>query len=254
MSSLIKWVGGKAHLLSEIKKHVKSPFSTFIDPFLGGGSTLEMFSDTSSIVADTNFILISFFACVKHNCKETYKALECLAKVYRDFPDKEQFYYHIREEFNESPDPFNFYFLIRCGFNGLYRVNSKGKFNVPWGKRDIMYLPEYSEFERWSNILSNSTLGVSDFRRTLQAADKTSLVYCDSPYHEAFRSYSCSGFSDKDHTDLRDLLASLPCQFISTNNDTPFIRELYSSFNIYPIESTYRIGRSASKELLITNR
>jgi DNA adenine methylase len=287
----VKWAGGKSQLITEIEREIYKVDATnkvfsYIEPFVGGGAILfwilQKFPNIKKVVInDINKDLINAYKTVRDDVDELICELESLQGKYyacASEDKKRDFFLNLRDEFNQKnlEDIKNtslFIFLNRTCFNGLYRVNSKGLFNVPFGKYLKPKICDKETLLADSRYLRKVVILNDDFEKTFTFANNSSVFYFDPPYRpisttSSFTSYSKDGFNDSEQIRLKyfcDKISSQGARFILSNSD-PNTREKQDSFfdNLY---STYRIERvfasrmvnsKADKrgklsELLITN-
>jgi DNA adenine methylase len=269
MKPFIKWAGGKRQSLSEINKLIPK-YNTYIEPFLGGGSVFFSIyhPKNSHYLFDINNDLIRTYRCIRDNVEDLTFELTKLSDSYYSSVDSKEYYYLIRERYNNKPldsvmKSAYFIFLNKTCFNGLYRVNKKGSFNVPFGyyKKPLIY---NSNLISISSVLKNAFIDILDFRDLHNYIRKNTFIYFDPPYmpvnKTSFTSYTNTSFSEKDQTDLANIIKSVSskAKIMMSNSSSPLVYELYKDFNICEIYSRRSInsdssGRSKIKELLITN-
>ena len=275
MKPIIKWVGGKTQLLEHIRKRLPPSFvdQRYYEPFLGGGAVLldlTYLKSVNAVASDTNPELINMYNQVRDNVSKVIIELEKLDVCHESYSDPKAFYYDVRKDFNthlSSRTPTQaarFIYLNKHCFNGLYRVNSKGEFNVPFNgkKTGGSFDPEH--LIKVSVQLKNTTLFCDDFENVVEDATAHDFVFFDSPYAPltptSFTDYTKEGFKYEDHLRLADLFKELTnrgCYCMLTNHDTPLIRELYKDFNIEVVDVRRSINRNGNdrkgKEVIITN-
>lgn len=270
MEPFIKYVGGKRQLLPIINEKKPKEFNNYFEPFVGGGAVFLDINPKQAIINDLNFDLINCYIQIRDNLDELVKILD---KLQRDFnkldndEDKANYFYDIREKFNHSSG-FNMIkragyliFLNKSCFNGLYRCNSKGEFNVPFGKKKKLNLYDLDNLKAISEKLNNDTIIMNgDFESACETINKGDFVFFDSPYYETFDTYQKGGFSEEDHKRLNNLFKELDKKGVYcmlTNSDTDFIKELYKDFNVEEIEVKRMVNSDASNrkgwEVIITN-
>ncbi|MBK5127721.1 Dam family site-specific DNA-(adenine-N6)-methyltransferase [Streptococcus parasanguinis] len=275
MQPFVKWAGGKRQLLSEIKKRIPSNFNTYYEPFIGGGALLLELEHTPSIISDNNHVLIEAYKTIRDFPGDLKRQLDIIQAEHNSIEDKEknkEFYYSRREEFNSimySDDDLIrkttlFIYLNKACFNGLYRVNQKGFFNVPSNQKTRITLYNERNIDEISSFLKNVKIYNQDFEKTVETAKKGDLVFFDSPYAplnpQSFDTYTKEGFSIDEHVRLANLYKSLSKKgvfCILTNHNTELIRELYQDFTIEEVnvkrlinsDSKNRVG----KEIIVTN-
>ncbi len=251
---LLKWAGGKSGLLSQISDHLPQSCSTYFEPFLGGGAVyFALENPEKAVINDANAELFVFYEVVRDHPRELMDALDALAKEY-----SEEFYYELRS--SEPRDPVakaaRTVFLNKTGFNGLYRQNSTGAFNVPFGKR--VKCP--SLYDRENTLLAASKLAHAkicnlDFADIISQAGPGDLVYCDPPYEplsttSSFNAYRGGGFSQSEQ--LRLLKSCLEAQargawVLVSNSSAPFILNLYKDFELAKVTANRAVNSKGSR-------
>jgi len=267
----LKWAGGKRQLLPEIRKHIPQEFNHYYEPFVGAGAVLFDLEPNKAIINDVNSELINVYKVIKNNIEELIEDL----KKHKNEPD---YFYEIRgmdrtKEYKQlSPvkKASRLIYLNKTCFNGLFRVNSRGEFNVPFGKYKNPKIVN-EEILRATNIyFNNNQISIlnTDFTKAVSNAQKGDFVYFDPPYDpltetSSFTSYSLNGFNKDDQERLRDTFLELHnrgCYVLLSNSDTEFIKEIYDHPNI-KIEKVYAnrninskgSGRGKISEVLIRN-
>ena len=270
MKPIVKWAGGKTQLLPYIKEMIPSKFNNYFEPFLGGGAVLFDVLPSAANVNDINPELINMYEQVKENPNSVIECLEKIDFNHENSEDPKQFFYTIREEFNSnllsntSEQAARFIYLNKHCFNGLYRVNSKGLFNVPFNTKLKGASFDEKNILEISNFLQHVVLELGDFESACLKAKKGDFVFFDSPYAPlnptSFISYTKEGFEYKDHVRLSDLFKKLTDDGVFcmlTNHNTELVRELYKDFNIKTVQVHRNINSDASKrkgeEVIITN-
>lgn len=238
----LKWAGGKTQLIPELSKYVPASFNKYIEPFIGGGAFFFHLNPSKAIIADLNEELIITYKAVQQHVEEVISTL-------RTFKNKESFYYQLRAT---SVNTLTFVeraarlvYLNKTCFNGLYRVNKKGQFNVPYGKEDRNFLNETS-LRAVSEFLKETTILYADYKSTLlKHAQEGDFLFLDPPYyplgkHSSFKQYIKEPFYHEDHILLKqefDKLVAKGCYVLLTNSAHPFILELYKEYRIEIIET-----------------
>ncbi len=259
----LKWAGGKGQLIPQYIPHFPKHFSTYYEPFLGGGAIFFYLQPAQSFLMDINPELVNVFCCVRD---EVEKLIELL-KQHRDRHCPE-YYYFMRSQISASnvERAARLIYLNKTCFNGLYRENSKGQFNVPLGRYKNPAICDPEHLRAASRALQNARIEVQPFEAVLAYARSfKDFVYFDPPYHpisatSKFTSYNRYTFSSEDQIRLRDTFATLAnrgVQVMLSNSDCPFIRDLYRGFTIHTIQAARSINSNAEKrgkitELLIT--
>lgn len=270
----LKWVGGKGKIVDQIMHVLPEGYNRYFEPFVGGGALLFALKPESGHISDTNVVLMEAFGHVKENATRVISELKTLQDQYWALPDleaKKDFYLEKREVFNSlSNDDFEktvlLIFLNKTCFNGMYRENSRGEFNVPFGKHERPTICDEDNIEVVSRQLQKITMSTDSYELAVESASKGDLIYFDPPYHplnvtSSFTDYQAGGFKAKDQEKLRDtfkMLSDRGCFVVLSNSYTPLILELYKDFNLHEIYAARSInskgaGRGKIKELLITN-
>ena len=286
----VKWVGGKTQLLEDIKKALPMDLSlrekvTYVEPFVGGGAVLfwilqEYPNITRAVINDINAELICTYRVIQNDVEGLIIELKRLQEQYLPLnaEARKDFFMTQRERFNEAEKTdFEtaalFIFLNRTCFNGLYRVNSKGKFNVPHGRYSNPKICDEETLRADSALLQRVEILCGDFAQTGRYAGENVLYYFDPPYRPltetaAFTSYSKGGFDDAEQKRLRDFcdqIAAMRSLFVASNsdpqnvdNDDDFFDHLYRMFNIKRVSAARMINskgdrRGAISEIMISN-
>lgn len=272
----LKWAGGKKQLLPDIITRFPSGINKYAEPFIGAGSVflkvVQRFDINEYYISDINNDLILAYKVIKNNVNELISILKDIGLLYSklDMEKKEKLYYDIREKFNNnrSNDIETvawFIFLNKSCFNGIFRVNPKGRFNVPFSYNKILSIGT-NNIERVSYLLNKNNIKIcsGDFSDCESFVDEHTFVYFDPPYYTSknnFTSYSKGDFGKEDHIRLSTfykLLNNKNAKLMLSNSDDEFLRMLYSEYNINTVlakRSINSIGsnRGKVKELLITN-
>ncbi|MEG0879511.1 MAG: Dam family site-specific DNA-(adenine-N6)-methyltransferase [Malacoplasma sp.] len=261
----VKWVGGKRQLLNVIVDMLPDKFEKYIEPFLGGGALFFYLQPKISIVNDINWELINSLKTIRAN----YIALiECL-DLYNSKHD-ETFFYQLRKEYSNLDDinmAARFIYLNKTCFNGIYRVNKKNEFNVPFNNKVKVNLYSKENIKNISEFLNTSKVSIhnDDFSKILLMAKKNDFVFVDPPYDtndNQFTSYTKTGFGKEEQNKLADLLDKLNdngVKWMMTNSPTDFICKRYNKYNQKIIDVNRMINSDASKringakEIIITN-
>ena len=260
---IIKWPGGKNWLYKNNKDLLSFQYRNYIEPFMGGGSMFFNLNPNKAYLADINPRLINLYIELRDNYEELFSSVDSLICSH-----SEKQYYKIRAEFNSSnPKPEYFLYLNRTCFNGVYRENMKGEFNVPIGKRNSSYFPfTLDDFKKYSEMLSKANLSTQGFESTLQNAKKNDFIYIDPPYlknennYESFRKYGKDIFNMEDLYLLSEILESLSseCKILISNFDLNNVKELFPNWNMRSVKQMSYIsgsskGRKEMEEVLIYN-
>lgn len=263
----IKWVGGKSQLLPEILARLPERFETYHEPFLGGGALFFALQPDSSILSDINPELINTYRVVRDS---VHSLIDDLKRHHY----QEEYYYTVRnidrsETFQKWTDvqrASRFIYLNKTCFNGLYRVNSKGHHNVPFGRYSNPTICDEESLLACSIALSNTNISVAPIGSLLDRARRGDFVYFDPPYAPLtttsnFTNYAESGFGSSDQEALRDLCIELDkrgVKFLLSNSSAPLILELYSEFELEFVQATRAVNSNAKKrgkidEVLVRN-
>ena len=268
----VKWVGGKRSIIQDLRAIMppEDSYKNYFEPFVGGGRLFfeSAFSSKRSFLSDVNENLIYSYDWVK---KDPARLLERLEELKKDH--SKESYYEARKEFQytanqkrqEKEDTLSkaalFIYLNKTCYNGLYRVNSKGEFNVPMGSYKNPSIYDEQNIFNCSKLLQNTEISVKNYRDVKPR--KNDFVYLDPPYDEAFAQYNKDGFGKKSQEILFAYIENLDRKGVSlmlSNADTELIRKLYSDkkFYLHSIDSVRSISckssqRGKQKELLITN-
>ena len=274
MKPIIKWVGGKGGNLPYIRDRLPKEFNTYYEPFLGGAAVLLDLNPANAVVNDINPELINMYLQIKNNVEEVIDWLDIINECREKADDKKQYYYVERQMFNEhlgerggAEVPWQaarFVYLNKHCFNGLYRVNSKGEFNVPFNGKVSGKFFDPDHLRELSSRLQNIRILNTDFEAAVKDASVGDFVFFDSPYAPitatSFTDYTKEGFSYEDHVRLAKVFKELTnrgCYCMLTNHDTPLIRELYKDYKIEVVDVRRSINRKGDgrtgKEVIITN-
>lgn len=287
----VKWAGGKGQLLEQLDALLPTDFATakdllYAEPFVGGGAMLfhvlaKFPNITRAVINDLNRDLVTCYKVVKAVPNSLIEVLEDLQSEYqakRSDSARKEMYYAKRDLYNsrksaEVETAALFIFLNKTAFNGLYRVNSKGGFNVPFNNAKKPMICDADTIRADSEMLQKVEILCGDFEAVLAAADTPAFVYFDPPYRplsqtSAFTAYSKDGFGDEEQKRLAEFCRQLDAQghrwLLSnsdphnTNPDDMFFDELYSGFDIHRVHASRMInsnagGRGQITELAIRN-
>ncbi len=236
----IKWVGGKRQLLGQFKimnlyppERFDSNKATYFEPFIGGGAVFFDLLPKNAVLSDLNKELVITYNVIKNNVEDLIKSLE------KHKNDKEYFL-EIRSQNADDLSDLNiasrFIYLNKTCFNGLYRVNKKGQFNVPFGKYVNPLICDKENLIKVSKELQRVEILNQDYKGVLKSATEGDFIYFDPPYYpinrtSSFTSYTSKEFLKKEQIELRDVfveLAKRGCFVMLSNSDTPFVKGIYS--------------------------
>ena len=264
---IVKWVGGKRQLMFELLKNMPENYNRYFEPFIGGGALFFELQPDNAYISDMNEELINLYQVVRDN------VYELIADLQKHDISKEYFM-EIRnidrtEEYRNWSDiqkASRFIYLNRTCFNGMYRVNSKGEFNVPFGHYKNPRILDENNLINCSNLLQKTEIKHADFSEILKKVKKGDFVYFDPPYvplseTSSFTSYTKDGFDVDMQFKLRDVcdeLDSMGVKFLLSNSDTKLVNELYENYNIKKVFASRQInanadGRGKITEVLVRN-
>jgi DNA adenine methylase len=298
----VKWAGGKTQLLQEIDDRLprqlkEGKITRYIEPFVGSGAVLfhliQKYQIKEALIWDINPELITVYEVIKKDVNKLINILDMREKEFLSLEKEErkEYYYQVREKFNESLTDFNFndygphkierasqfIFLNRTCFNGLFRVNKSGHFNVPMGDYKNPTICNAENLLAVNRILQKVNINVGDYRESKEYVDSNTFVYFDPPYRPLskssnFTSYSKYDFGDKEQIELSDYFLELHhagaklmlsnSDPTNTNPDDDFFEKYYKNrnenFHIHKVSARRNINSKGSKrgeiwELLITN-
>lgn len=252
---LIKWPGGKRALLNKLFKFLPSTFHTYYEPFFGGGAFFFGLQPEHAVLSDANGELIECYSVIRESPDE-------LIQILKNYQNSEEFYYMLRGK--NLHDPVNraarFLYLTRLSFNGIHRVNLKGQFNVPYGRKIHLETADEKQIYTASNALRHVTLKSSDFETVTEQAKNLDFIYFDPPYTVAhatngFVKYNEKIFSWDDQIRLAKharKLADRGCKVLISNADHPSIHNLYLDFECEVIERFSVIAAKSTSRRKIT--
>ena len=268
----VKWAGGNRQIVDKLLMYAPDEFNTYYEPFVGGGALLFELSPKKAVINDSNKELINVYNVLRN--EEKFKKMCSILNTYEK-NNSEEFYYELRnKDRNKSSfDRLSDYkragrtiYLNKACFNGLYRVNSKNEFNVPFGKKTKVNTYDIGNLITVSNYLTMNDIKILnvDFEDSVKDAQKGDFIYFDPPYDSEtsiFNSYTEDGFGKEEQRRLAKVykeLSNKGCYVMLSNNNTTLIKELYKDFNIHIIEAKRSINSNGKKrgkveEVIITN-
>ncbi|ODG98334.1 DNA methyltransferase [Nostoc sp. KVJ20] len=260
----LKWAGGKSRLIQQYIPYFPKSYKNYYEPFLGGGAVFFYLQPSAAILTDINAELINTYCCVRDHVED----LISLLKEHKIRHNKD-YYYSIRNNSvgTDIEKAARLIYLNKTCFNGLYRVNSQGKFNVPLGRYENPNICSEVLLKAASEALFHIKIQQADFVDVLNhATSSDDFIYFDPPYYPVsetsyFTAYSSYRFVEDQQVQLKDVfekLAERGVKVMLSNSDCEFIRNLYSSFNIHTISASRAINSNAKKrgkitELLVTS-
>lgn len=264
---IVKWVGGKRQLMFELLKNMPKSYNRYFEPFIGGGALFFELQPENAYISDMNEELINLYSVVRDN---VYELIDDLSK----HEVSKEYFLEIRnidrtndyENWSDVEKASRFIYLNRTCFNGMYRVNSKGEFNVPFGHYKNPRIIDENNLLNCSELLKKTAIKCADFSEILTKVKKDDFVYFDPPYvplneTSNFTSYTKDGFDIDMQFKLRDVcdeLDSLGVKFMLSNSDTKLVNELYENYNIKKVFASRQInanadGRGKITEVLVRN-
>lgn len=268
----VKWAGGKRQIIDELKKYIPEEYSTYFEPFVGGGALLFELSPKKAVINDYNAELINVYECIKNENKFSKM---CNELNHHETNHSEEYYYEIRnldkdkKKFNRLSDykrAARTIYLNKACFNGLYRVNSKNEFNVPFNKKMKINTYDGQNLGIVHSFLNFNDIKIlnCDFEEAVKNAKKGDFIYFDPPYDSdttTFNSYTEDGFGKEEQVRLAKVFKELSnkgCYVMASNHNTKLVNELYNEFNIYVIKAKRNINANGKKrgkveEVIITN-
>lgn len=273
ISPLLKWAGGKRQLRSDLVRLLPGEWGTYFEPFIGGGALLVELANRGSlgraVISDLNPELMNLYRVVKRDPEALARALS--EEKYRNSPES---FLQLRDEFNaligSGKQPVNraalLVYLNKHSYNGLWRVNRSGHYNVPFGRHARLSLPVHQDLREFSRMLSGVMLKQADFEQVVRTAKAGDFVYFDPPYHPlsktaCFTDYTTGGFLFKDQERLARVFRRLSdrgVQLMLSNSCTPEITDLYEGFSIHTVQAKRFINckgekRTGAMEIIVTS-
>lgn len=268
---IIKWVGGKRQLVEQLIQLMPVNYNRYYEPFFGGGALFFALRPYTAFINDVNSDLMTIYKVIKEYPIELITLLE----KHKEYNSKD-YYYDLRvmdrngkiDELNDIEKSARLLYMLRVDFNGLYRVNSKGQFNVPYGRYKNPNIVNKSTILAISELLNTSDITIRsiDFAKAINGIKANDFVYFDPPYipvtpTSSFTSYTASGFNYDEQIRLQKLFFNLKergVYVMLSNSDTDLTRKLYSNANIHTVKANRMINSNAKKrgqvnELIITS-
>ena len=265
---ILKWVGGKRQLINEINNRKPDAFNTYIEPFIGGGAVLFDLQPQNAIIADVNVDLINMYQTIKTQPNELIDEL-------KKYKNEKDFYYEMREkdrletydELSNIEKAARMIYLNKTCFNGLYRVNSQGQNNVPFGNYKNPLICDEETIKDLSKFFNDNNIEIynQSFESTIDLAKTGDFVYLDPPYdpvnETSFTSYDKNNFDKQRQLELKnkcDELNAKGIKFLLSNSDTSYIKELYKDYTIDIVQAKRNVNCKADErgkinEVLIRN-
>jgi DNA adenine methylase len=262
----LKWAGGKSQLLAQFEPFFPSTISSYCEPFVGGGAVFfhlkARFPKLRAFLRDNNAELINCYQAVRDHVQPLMRRLDEHLARFR--AEGEYYYYQVRSQ-HQLAEPVErasrMIFLNKTCYNGLWRVNARGEFNVPIGsyKPEKVSLYDRANLLAASRALQGAELAVQDFRQTVRAAAAGDFVYVDPPYFPLsatanFTSYTKEDFGKAEQEELAALFADAArrgVRLMLSNSDAPFIRHLYDGFNIQTVKARRAVNCDGARRGLV---
>jgi DNA adenine methylase len=269
LKPLLRWVGGKQQIVTKLVRYLPADIfdRRYLEPFAGAASLFFRMAPSRAVLSDANPHLIACYQFIRD--QPLAVARELAGHKRRT---SEEHYYEVRDTYNRCSRGSNsaaqsarFVYLNRASFGGIFRVNRQGEFNVPYGWKEPLQVPDRGALLRASSLLRTATLKACSFETALESATKTDFVYLDPPYPPLngtayFTHYTPDRFTDDDQKALAKAFVALDskgAKVLLSNADTPLIRTLYAKFNLEALRVTRFVTCSLTKhrvsELVITN-
>ena len=268
----VKWAGGKRQIIDKLKEYVPDEYNTYYEPFIGGGALLFELSPKNAVINDSNEELMNVYRCL---CDEEKFKKMCNLLNHYEAEHSEEFYYEIRNKdknknaysrLSDYTKAARTIYLNKACFNGLYRVNKKNEFNVPFGKKTKINTYEGSNLITVSNYLTMNNIKILsiDFEEAVKDVKPKDFIYFDPPYDSdtsTFNSYTEEGFDRNEQIRLAKVFKELDkkgAYVMLSNHNTSLINDLYKDYNIHLIEAKRNINANGKKrgkveEVIITN-
>lgn len=268
VAPIVKWAGGKSKLIDALRARMPERHRRYFEPFVGGGALFFRTAPGDSVLGDQNADLINAYRCVAWNVEAVIRRLASHRRRH-----SKDHYYKVRETWNGARKISDvdraaaFIYLNKTCFNGLWRVNSKGRFNVPLGRYTNPNICDRAKLRAASRLLQRAKLVAGDYQDCVAGSRSGDLVYFDPPYQplnttSSFTAYTAGSFGEDDQRELAELARRLHkggVHVMVSNSDTRLIRRLYRGFDIRKVDCARAInsvasGRGAVSELIITGR
>lgn len=266
-----KWTGGKRQLLGELRSYMPETYGRYFEPFVGGGALFFDLAPEKAVINDFNEELINAYRQIKNNPAELINLL-----IKHKENNSKEYYLELRSvdrdgrisRMTEVERAARILYMLRVDFNGLYRVNSKNQFNVPYGRYKNPKIVDVDLLYQISEYLNENDIEIlqTDFAEAVKDAQTGDFVYFDPPYiplneTSSFTSYTHEGFSYEEQVRLRDTFKELTERGVYamlSNSSSPLVEELYKDFNIYFVEAQRTNGAKSSSrgkisEIIVTN-
>ncbi|WP_312763819.1 Dam family site-specific DNA-(adenine-N6)-methyltransferase [Epilithonimonas sp.] len=282
MKPLVKYRGGKSKEIPHLEKHIPEFDGRYIEPFFGGGAMFFYLEPKKAIINDINSKLMAFYKGVKSDFEILHKELSEIEKIYRinrrkfeelkaQTPtervndDNEVLYYQIRDMFNDLTDKkysdaLLYFFINKTAYSGMIRYNSKGEFNVPYGRYANLNTSLVTKAH--SRLLANTEIYNCDYKNIFEMAEEDDFMFLDPPYDCVFSDYGNAehkdGFNEKNHTELANAYKQLKCKALMVIGRTPLTEKLYGDMIVDEYGKSYAVNirnrfKSEASHILISN-
>ena len=282
MKPLVKYRGGKSKEIPHLIKHIPQFNGKYIEPFFGGGALFFHLEPKKALINDINLKLISFYIGVKDNFEILKTELSEIEKIYainrRKFEElksktpvervddeNEPLYYQIRNMFNDLSEKkyseaLLYFFINKTAYSGMIRYNSKGEFNVPYGRYPNLNTSLVTKAH--NNLLTNTEIYNLDYSEIFRMADKDDFMFLDPPYDCVFSDYGNiehkDGFNERNHIELANHFKELKCKALMVIGRTPLTEKLYGDMIVDEYGKTYAVNirnrfKSEASHILISN-
>jgi DNA adenine methylase len=282
MKPLVKYRGGKSKEIPHLEKHIPNFDGRYIEPFFGGGAMFFYLEPKRAIINDINSKLMAFYKGVKSDFDTLQKELSEIEKIYRinrrkfeelkaQTPtervndDNEALYYQIRDMFNDLTDKkysdaLLYFFINKTAYSGMIRYNSKGEFNVPYGRYANLNTSLVTQAH--SQLLANTEIYNCDYKQIFEMAEEDDFMFLDPPYDCIFSDYGNAehkdGFNEKNHTELANAYKQLKCKALMVIGRTPLTEKLYGDMIVDEYGKSYAVNirnrfKSEASHILISN-
>lgn len=261
---VLKWAGGKTQLLDELTNKAPASFNRYIEPFIGGGAMFFAMRPSTGVIADSNSELINLYKCLADNAELVIKHLQTFNNTESNFYKTRALRFSDLEKEHAAARTI---YLNRTCFNGLYRVNKKGQFNVPFGRYKNPQICQHETLRAASDALRGIEILCGDYRNVLaKKAKPGDFVFLDPPYlpvskYADFKRYTKEQFYEEDHRELAEEVARLQklgCHVVLTNSNNPLVHELYEPYEIEVINTRRNISSKAKtrtgEDVIVTVR
>lgn len=266
LKPFVKWAGGKTQLLNTLKEKIPQKYNTYYEPFIGGGALLLSIKPKNAVISDTNSQLINIYKQLKKNPQliiEKINKLDCSECNKETYIERRcTFNSQVKENILNAETAALMIWLNKHCFNGLYRVNSKGEFNVPFNNSKSQNSINSENLLNISRYLNENQVSIlnTDFENTCNSVSEGDFVYFDSPYIKTYDGYTSNKFTENDHLRLAKLFKYLDSKgalLMLSNSAVGAVYNLYSKYNICEIDVRRNINansqRRTGKEVIITN-